>query len=192
MSCKQNCDFYGALNCVAGPFNPGYLPDYSYCGGTYPPWRPCPPWCDCGLPVPEYARQHATVQPVSTFRMCGPCKSDADSDLVLAPATMNWNLFYADRSGIRILHSGTYLAIYTVDLPPQQTADTEFSLRLNGNEIVGSRHRFACAACANSTGVSAQAIVQASPNSLLTLHSDASLNLACDADNLFTLTLLKL
>lgn len=206
---NKPCGCYGALNCVPGPLQCGYQPADARCyqdfpfytgpcaPGPYPPpCRPCPPWCHCGFrpePTPEIADAPSTMQAVSSFFADAPCRLDAEESLPVSPAVVNWRLFATAESGVLIRHSGTYLAVYTINLPPQQRADTQFALYLNGVEVAGSRQKFAAPeGCAHSVSVSAQAIVQASPNSLLTLASDAPLDVSCEHPNLLTLTLTKL
>lgn len=208
MANNKNCGCYGALSCVPGPLQCAYQPadpcfyhDFPFYTGPCapgpctPPYKPLPPCCcGCGVyPVPAMADATSTMQAVSSFCADAPCKSDDNGCLPMSPAVVNWKLFAVSESGILIRHSGTYLAVFTINLPPQQRADTQFALYLNGVEVAGSRQRFAAPeGCDHSLIVSAQAIVQASPNSLLTLAADAPLDVTCEEKNLLTLTLTKL
>lgn len=216
MANSRNCGCYGALGCVAGPLQCAYVPadpsDYQnfpfYNGpcapGPYPTpaYRSCPACRHCqsflweddlDASDADQARVSCTQQPVSMFVSAAPLRLQAGKGISFQPAVVNRNLFFIAENGIRLRHSGTYLATYTVNLPPQQAANTRFSLLLDENEVVGSAQNLICPPnSASSVSICGQAIVQAAPNNLLSLVSENDLNMICADGNPVTLTLLRI
>lgn len=210
MANSCNCGCYGALSCVPGPLQCGYQPaepaayqNYPFYNGPCPPGphRPpchscghCPPWWwdDCYRPVPEEAGA-ACRTPLAEFTASGPIHVEGGCGIPLTPSVLNHDLFSVHDGSIVLHKSGTYLATYTVNLPPQQPVNTQLSLRLDGNEVAGSTHSLiALPNAAASVCVSAQAVVQTRPNRILSLHSDNPCSINCENPNLITLTLIRI
>ncbi len=84
--------------------------------------------------------------------------------------------FYNDGVGVLIRKPGTYLALYTVQVPSGTPLTTTFALQMNNQNIpgmvVGVDHK----SSSGSTVYSAQGILNAPENATLRLSSSAIIN----------------
>lgn len=98
------------------------------------------------------------------------------------------------RGGVEILHGGTYLAVYSANIPVAQAVSTDLSLALSGTTLSGSTQTLTSATTDTAvTSVTGMAIFTAECGDLLTLRSSAAISISTPAvvQNVFTLTLIR-
>lgn len=220
---NRGCSGCVALGSVAGPFsncgrpaceqyyrNPPY-----YNGPCAPgPWPPkhCMPCC---WPWPPMQPQSCAPAP-EEVENCLPCAlftRNAPVDVVLPTTPQvetaaltsgivplgqtvgNSDYFRAcPRGGVEILHGGTYLAVYSANIPVAQAVSTDLSLALSGTTLSGSTQTLTSATTDTAvTSVTGMAIFTAECGDLLTLRSSAAISISTPAvvQNVFTLTLIR-
>lgn len=202
-----NC--YGTLGSIAGPMSHCPPPppcDRYYCQ-NFPFYSgPCPPGpkpqccCPCCRPCPppfrpEYKPEPALTNRCAALMTCGvPQHISVENAVPLETQLINPEFFSAGENGVVIHRAGLYMAIFCVNLPPRQSICTTFSLRLNGEPVEASRIRCSCESMNGNSGHTGQALIQAVPNSLLTLNAEEefTIDVPESVDNVFSLSLFRI
>jgi len=213
----------GALNCVAGPlthccvppYNPDYYQDFPFYNG------PCPPCkCESSGCGGHRCKKHCNCGSCNHGNHCGHCNhgnhcgscgchhtrcfaamfsADAPLDVAageaipLSAMRLNPDCFELCGGCVRILKSGLYHVVWTLNVPSYQTFSGRLYLTLNGSEIAGSGQTICCQADNTSTSATGQAMVQTGPGGLLCLNTgcDLSIGNGCGVENVVTLTITR-
>lgn len=203
------CGCYGTLGSIAGPMqhcppppaDSSYYQNFPFYNGPCPPGpnlpccKPCRP-CGC-RPCPPYPPEMdipTTNRIAALFTADAPQDVSAGNAVPLTAQLINPEYFAPAQGGIAIRRAGLYMAIFCINLPPLQTISTNFVLRLNGTAIDASRIALTCTSDNNNTCVTGQALVQATPNSLLTLNTESAfaIEVPSTVENVFSLSLVHI
>ena len=203
------CGCYGTLGSIAGPMqhcppppaDSSYYQNFPFYNGPCPPGpnlpccKPCRP-CGCRpcLPYPPEMDIPTTNRIAALLTAGAPQDVSAGSAVQLTAQLINPEYFAPAQGGIAIRRAGLYMAIFCINLPPLQTIGTNFVLRLNGTAIDASRIALTCTSDNNNTCVTGQALVQATPNCLLTLNTESALSIDVPSavENVFSLSIVRI
>ncbi len=202
------CNCYGALGSVAGPLghcpmpiaDGSYYQNYPFYNGPCPPGpnrpccRPCCGCCGAHPPRPTDAIPAVTNRCAALFTCGAPGCIDAKAAVPIAAQLINPEYFAAAQDGLVIRRAGLYMAILCINLPPEQNICTTFSLCMNGTPIDAAQIRCVCASESANSSYTGQALIQASPNCLLTLNTErnVSIEAAAPTDNVFSLSVVRI
>lgn len=206
MANNTSCGCMGTLKCVSGPLhhcpppppNPDWYEDFPYYGGPCPPCRcsgcgcknkcrKC--CCDCRRPSFDCPQTRCSA---AMFSADAPLSTEAGEGVTLSAKICNGDYFACDDGCVRILRPGVYHLTWTANIPAALPAGTRFALSLNGREIAGSAQTLCAQSASTSASLAGQAIVSSPPDALLCLAASNALSVDCSADNVFTLSIVKL
>lgn len=134
--------------------------DHSCCDhGCRPPY-PLP------LPMPDEPGCPANA----TFVAGGPLTLAAGDNVTLSSINTETEGFIPTTSGIRIQNAGTYMVIYTLQIPVGEAVVSRFQLNLDGGNIASSAVDVTTSVADEETSsYTMHALIQAGENSLLNL-----------------------
>ncbi len=111
----------------------------------------------------------------------------------LMASSGNTDTISATQGGLLIRCAGTYMVTYSVNLPANEAVTSQFYLQLNGQTIPASVRDVVSTADTTTTSVTAQLLIQAPANSLLSLASANAVTIATPGyPNMFTLSIVRL
>lgn len=162
---------------------------------------PCGCGRDCGccagaeiLPADPAAPGCCRCVPAGMFSSVQPVNIAAGAVVAFRPATACSGMFECCDNGVRILHAGCYLVLYTLHLPEGACVNTRLSLLLNGAELAGSRQDIAADGCCGFSGATGQMIVHAQAGALLSLRTANSIFVSCatGSPDVFTMSIVRI
>lgn len=173
------CKSYGILQGVAGPYR---RPDpfFPYYTGPCGSCDCCKGCCNSACPRISSA-SFAAAAPVNLN--AGECvpfarPMDASCEFTAAP------------EGVRIHEAGSYMVIYTVNVPANETVSSRFLLTLNGNRIPASEMDVSAIADGSTASYTMHAMIYAPADSLLKLVSLGPVSICSTAaSNVFTISI---
>ena len=141
-----------------------------HCGGCH---KPC---CDHGFPpippLPPLPEPDAPCPANATFIAGSPLSLAAGDNVTLSSITTNTDGFIPTTGGIRILNAGTYMVVYTIQIPVGEAVSTRFQLSLDGGNIPSSAVDVTTSSGDEETSsYTMHALIQAGENSLLNLNT---------------------
>lgn len=130
----------------------------------------------------------------ATFIAGSPLTLAAGDNVTLSAVTSTTDGFIPTTGGIRILNAGTYMVVYTVQIPVGEAVSTRFQLSLDGGSIATSAADVTTSAADEETSsYTMHALIQAGENSLLNLTTLNAVTLTTTgAASVVTLTITQL
>lgn len=183
--CKSNCGAYGILQSVAGPYR---RPDpfFPYYTGPCGPCACCKGCCKgcCNSACPRISS--------ASFAAAAPVNLNA-GECVPFGRTMDASCeFTAAPEGVRIHEAGSYMVIYTVNVPANETVSSRFLLTLNGDRIPASEMDVSAIADGSTASYTMHAMIYAPAESLLKLVTLGPVSIcSASASNVFILSISK-
>lgn len=178
------------------------VPDYRtlrrWWGDDFPFYNgPCGPCADdccdhCWLGRPPYPDEDVPgCHAAAAFTAAAPVQLSAGGSVSFSAAGDIPDGFSVESGGIRIENAGTYMAIYTVNVPANAAVSSRFVLTLNGSSISASAMDVSATAGDGTNGSTMSALFTADAGSLLNLSSLSPVNICPGpASNIFTLTII--
>lgn len=180
------------------------VPDYRtlrrWWGDDYPFYNgPCGPCADdccnhCWHGRPPYPDEDAPgCHAAAAFTAAAPVQLGPGGNVNFTAAGGNPDGFSVESGGIRIENAGTYMAIYTVNVPANAAVSSRFVLTMNGSSIPASAMDVSATADDGTGGNTISTLFTAEEGSLLNLSSLSPVSIgASPASNIFTLTLIAI